>query len=47
MEFIDLLKNVGPEGVLSVLVVFLIWNNAKLIDRIIEKLIANGNEKKK
>ena len=47
MELMQLVSQVGPESILAILVVFLIWNNAKLIDRIIAKLIENGNGKKK
>ena len=47
MDFLTLLEKVGPESIMAGLVVFLIWNNAKLIDRIIEKLITNGNNKNK
>ena len=46
MDFLKLVQAVGPEGLLSVLVAFLIYNNAKLIDRIIDKILGNGNLKK-
>ena len=47
MEVTELIGQIANMGLPSVLVVFLIWNNAKLIDRIISKLIENGANKKK
>ena len=47
MDMLSLFEAVSEGIVLPVLLVFLVWNNSKLIDKIIDKLITSNNNKKK
>lgn len=47
MSPLELTEMLFKQGLPSALCVFLVWNNARLIDRVIDKLLGNGNSKKK